>query len=199
MITPGKRSEASAMKSDTMLFDVEARFKGVVQMCRVVHLVLKDDRTYPNNETLPLMVYPGALNPPEQDPASAFESLFSANDWRGSWRNGIYSFHHYHSTAHEVLGVFSGTAKVQLGGETGIVQALNPGDVVVIPAGVAHKNLGSSPDLGVVGAYPAGQHPDLCTGKKGERPEADRSIRRVSLPQRDPVYGRNGPLKTHWG
>lgn len=186
------------MKSNTMLSGIEDRFKGIVRTCRAVHQILKDDRVFPNNETLPLVVYPRALDLPAQDPASAFESLFSSNDWRGSWRNGIYSFQHYHSTAHEVLGIFSGTAKVQLGGEDGIIQTVHPGDVVVIPAGVAHKNLGSSPDLGVVGAYPAGQHPDLCRGKADERPEADQNIRRVPLPQKDPVYGRNGLLISQW-
>ncbi len=29
----------------------------------------------------------------------------------------FFEFHHYHSTAHEVLVVYSGSAKVQLGGE----------------------------------------------------------------------------------
>lgn len=186
------------MKTNTMLSGVADRFRGIVRICRPVHHMVKDDRIFPNNATLPIVVYPGALDLPAQDPASAFESLFSANDWRGSWRNGIYSFQHYHSTAHEVLGVFSGTAKVQLGGENGIIQTVAAGDVVVIPAGVAHKNLVDSPDFGVVGAYPAGQHPDLCRGRAGERPEADQNIRRVPLPQKDPVYGRNGPLKIHW-
>ncbi len=24
--------------------------------------------------------------------------------WLGAWRDGIFAFHHFHSTAHEVLG-----------------------------------------------------------------------------------------------
>ena len=56
-----------------------------------------------------------------------------------------------------LLGVYSGTARVQLGGEGGMTHTIHPGDVIIIPAGVAHKNLGDSPDFGVVGAYPAGQ------------------------------------------
>jgi uncharacterized protein YjlB len=71
--------------------------------------------------------------------------------------------------------------------------------VVVIPAGVAHKNLGDRSDFGVVGAYPNGRHPDLLRGQTDERPEADQNIRRVPLPQKDPVYGKDGPLKIHWG
>lgn len=186
------------MTVNNMLSGVDPRFQAVVRTCRAACRVLQGDRTFPNNERLPLVLYPGALSLPDRDPASVFEALFSANKWESSWRNGIYRFHHYHSTAHEVLGVFSGTAKVQLGGEGGTIQTINPGDVIIIPAGVSHKNLGDSADFGVVGAYPAGQHPDLCSGKKNERPKADQNITRVPLPQKDPVYGQNGPLKRHW-
>jgi uncharacterized protein YjlB len=162
-----------------------------------IHL-LRDDGTYPNNAGLPVLIYPQAVELPVHDPASGFESLFSQHAWGGSWRNGVYPFHHYHSTAHEVLGVYSGTANVQLGGENGIVVPVSPSDVLLIPAGVAHKNLGASPDLGIVGAYPLGQRPDMCYGKSHERPQADERIAAVALPQADPVYGKNGPMQDHW-
>ncbi len=74
------------------------------------------------------------------------------------WRNGIYGFHHYHSTAHEVLGVYAGWTDVQFGGQAGIGVRLEKNDVVLIPAGVAHKNLAQSTGFGIVGAYPRGQH-----------------------------------------
>jgi uncharacterized protein YjlB len=160
---------------------------------------LAGDSTFPNNPALPLLAYQGAVALPERDPAALFEALFAANQWGGSWRNGVYGFHHYHSTAHEVLGVYSGNARIQLGGEGGIVQAVGPGDVVVIPAGVAHKNLGASPDFGVVGAYPRGQRPDMCYGRPGERPQADERIARVPHPLLDPVYGEGGALLVRWG
>src|SRR5438093_5666036 len=73
---------------------------------------LQDDGTFPNSR-LPLLIYREAVLMPEHDPAAVFEQLFAANGWVGFWRNGIYSYHHYHSTAHEVLGVYSGSAKVQ--------------------------------------------------------------------------------------
>ena len=153
--------------------------------------ILTDDGTFPNNANLPLLIYPGAL-------AGDAEKTFRRNGWGGTWRNGIYSYHHYHSTAHEVLGVVGGTARVQLGGPDGPSFDLAPGDVVVIPAGVAHKNLESSSDFAVVGAYPAGQDYDMNYGKPGERPAADRNIEQTPLPETDPVYGSLGPLHEHW-
>ena len=110
----------------------------------------------------------------------------------------MYGYHHYHSTAHEVLGVYGGTAEIQLGGEDGVVVSIARGDMVIIPAGVAHKNLGSSRDFRVVGAYPRGQRPDMNYGRAGERPRADENITRVVLPAIDPIYGSHGPLMKRW-
>jgi uncharacterized protein YjlB len=158
---------------------------------------LKDDGIFPNSR-FPSLFYRKAVLLPKRDPAATFERLFGMNGWHGAWRNGIYSYHHYHSTAHEVLGVYRGSAKVQLGGDHGIIQEIHPGDVVIIPAGVAHKNLGSSGDFGVVGSYPEGQDWDMNFGSTGERPQADNNIARVTLPKMDPVYGAAGPLLPRW-
>ncbi|MBN1127142.1 MAG: cupin domain-containing protein [Sedimentisphaerales bacterium] len=159
---------------------------------------LADDGTFPNNSILPLLVYPAVVRPYGDNVAGLFESLFIGNGWDGNWVNGIYDFHHYHSRAHEVLGVFSGSAQVQLGGPNGFVTEVHAGDVVVIPAGVAHKNLGSSRDFGVVGGYPNRQRPDMCYGRSGDRPAVDERIAVVGLPATDPVYGENGPLVQIW-
>ncbi|MGH6914567.1 MAG: cupin domain-containing protein, partial [Geminicoccales bacterium] len=134
-----------------------------------IHL-LEDDGSIPNNSKLPLMIYRSALRFGEHDPAGVCEGVFAAHGWGDAWRNGIYDFPHYHSTAHEVLGIARGRARVRLGGERGIVVTVEAGDVIVIPAGVGHQNRGSSPDLLVVGAYPRGQSFDLCRGEPGERP-----------------------------
>src|SRR5918911_97755 len=115
-----------------------------------------DDGRIPNNPRLPLLIYCGALEPDPSEPAATFETAFARNNWRGAWRNGIYDFHHYHSTSHEVLGIARGSVQVRLGGEAGLATRLEAGDVVVIPAGVGHKNEGSTPDLLAVGAYPDG-------------------------------------------
>lgn len=157
----------------------------------------EDDGRIPNNPTLPLLVYHGAPAP-GADPAADFESLFARNGWRGSWRDGVFPYHHYHSTAHEVLGVARGQATLRLGGERGVALRVRAGDVLVIPAGVGHKNEGADPDFLVVGAYPDGQDWDLCTGEPGERPGVLDNIRRVPLPAADPVHGAGGPLAEHW-
>jgi uncharacterized protein YjlB len=110
----------------------------------------------------------------------------------------VFGYHHYHSTAHEVLGIFRGHATVQFGGEQGVVLSVEKGDVVIIPAGVAHKNLECSRDFRAVGAYPDGQRPDTRYGKPGERPQVDSNIAQVPLPQADPVFGKQGELMTQW-
>lgn len=157
-----------------------------------------DDGAIPNNPSLPLLVYPSVLRLTGSDPASIAEQVFGANGWGDSWRNGIYPFPHYHSTAHEVLAICGGQAQVRFGGDQGVVLAVHAGDVVVIPAGVGHQNLGASADLLVVGAYPPKQPVDLCYGKAGERPQVLTNITQVSLPITDPVYGEAGPLLAIW-
>ena len=88
--------------------------------------------------------------------------------------------------------------RVQFGGEDGITLVAEAGDVLILPAGLAHKNLWSSHDFRVVGAYPQGTSWDMNYGKEGERPEADKNIARVPLPPTDPVYGKEGPLRKAW-
>lgn len=164
---------------------------------RVIAHRLESDGEIPNNPACALLAYPGAVDLPDGDPASAFEALFEANGWTGGWRNGIFPFHHYHSNAHEVLGIFSGSADVLLGGENGVVLTVRPGDVVIVPAGVGHKKLRESGGLGVVGAYPAGQSPDLCR-RAAAHDRSARNVAAVPLPARDPVFGAGGPLFEHW-
>ena len=162
-------------------------------------IALDDDGNIPNN-VLPLLVYQSAfdLDALRRESATLVQEIFRANNWVGSWVNGVFSYHHYHSTAHEVLGCFSGSATVQFGGPNGVEVTVNTGDVIVIPAGVAHKNLGCSGDFGGVGAYPPGQQTDLLAGRACERPRADENIARVPLPATDPVFGGDGPLLREW-
>lgn len=157
-----------------------------------------DDGRIPNSR-LPLLVFRSALAPGSADPAAAFERLFARHGWLGAWRDGIFAFHHFHSTTHEVLGVARGWAEVRFGGEAGATQHLAAGDVVVIPAGVGHKHERSSDDFLVVGAYPDGRDWDVRRGEPGERPTVMANLAAVPLPGQDPVHGADGPLLDAWG
>lgn len=152
----------------------------------------------PNNEDLPLLVYASAVDLDDADPAATLEALFERHGWTGCWRNGLFSFNHFHSTAHEVLGVYRGTLRAQFGGPGGIELDLGPGDVVVVPAGVAHKRIAMRGRLGLVGAYPRGQQPDLCEAGTGDARRHADSIEAVPLPPADPVLGTDGPLLECW-
>ena len=169
-----------------------------MQKENVEHLYIDDDGRFPNNPSIPLLLYRGAVDVSKNNGARSFETLFQENQWEGPWRNGVYGVHHYHSTAHEVLGVYSGFARVQFGGENGSVFEVFTGDVVVIPAGVSHKCVSASGDFRVVGAYPRGQSWDMNYGNEGERPQTDKNIASVPNPDTDPVYGERGPLKELW-
>ena len=156
-----------------------------------------DDGRVPNNPSLPLIVYRSALEIGPRCVADC-EKLFADNGWSGAWRNGVYAHHHYHSTAHEVLGIARGNARVRLGGEGGQTVELSAGDVVVIPAGIAHKREAASGDLLVIGAYPGGQRPDICRADIATHDRALAAIAAVPLPAADPVTGRTDPLLECW-
>ena len=147
------------------------------------------------NARLPLLVYKAAV---PADPA-AIETLFAANRWPPAWRDGVFSFHHFHSNAHEALGIARGSATVLFGGPNGQELTVSAGDVVVIPAGVAHCNQRQTDDLLIVGAYPDNAaQPDTFRGGAGEYETAVRNIAAVAAPAADPVGGGDGPLRTLW-
>lgn len=155
-----------------------------------------DDGGVPNTK-LPMLVYRAAVpaNP------EAIEQLFERNQWPPAWRDGVHPFHHFHSTAHEVLGVARGHGRVLFGGPNGKVMEIGAGDVVVLPAGTGHCRQSASDDLLIVGAYPAGERNrvDLCRGQPEEHDEAVRNIARVPRPGMDPVTGAEGAAVRLWG
>jgi uncharacterized protein YjlB len=157
----------------------------------VAHL-LAPSGAIPNHPRWPLLIYPNAVKPAAPE---AFESLFTRNRWPAAWRNGVFPFHHYHSNAHEALGVYEGEVTVQFGGEGGVTVIAKPGDVIVLPAGTGHKKLSSRGALGIVGAYPEESRADTCMA-----PFARQAAKaaEVALPACDPVYGPRGPLFEHW-
>jgi len=164
---------------------------------RIEEHLFADDGIVPNNPRLPLVVYRSVLEN-GSGAAEACEALFAANGWSGGWRGGVYPYHHYHSTAHEALGIVAGSALVRLGGDGGTVVPLHAGDVVVIPAGVAHKGEAASPELVIIGAYPGGRGPDMQVPGKADRPRVLANIAEVPMPATDPVGGASGPLLDRW-
>jgi uncharacterized protein YjlB len=163
-------------------------------MTEPLHFVFDDDGAIPNSR-LPLLVYRDAV---PADPA-AIERIFAANRWPPAWRNGVYEFHHFHSVAHEVLGVARGEVSVLFGGPHVQVLTVKAGDVVVIPAGVGHCNQGQTDDLLIVGAYPdTGPSPDTRRGRPAEHAEVVEAVGRVPMPGADPVAGMDGPLGRAW-
>ena len=123
--------------------------------------------------------------------ADSCRELFAEHDWVGSWVDGVFDFHHFHSTSHEVLGVVAGEAALELGGPQGRSFDVSAGDVLVLPAGTGHRRASARAGFTVVGAYPRGQEDyDLLRGEDPEEVAAARErIAALGAPPSDPVGG----------
>src|SRR4029450_377725 len=125
------------MKSDIAMYAVETIKRGLEDLTGMAQpkdrelrkriktrkpraTVFKDNNHIPNNPTLPFIYYRNVISlTGALDPAAVFERVFKANNWVGSWRNGIYDYVHYHPRTHEVLGIAAGRARVRFGGTHG--------------------------------------------------------------------------------
>jgi uncharacterized protein YjlB len=86
---------------------------------------------------------------------------------------------------------------VLFGGEEneGKIKArVEKGDVIIVPAGIAHRLLEEgSEGFEMVGSYPTGYEWDMCYGKDEEK-EKIQGIKGLEWFQKDPVYGDKGPV-----
>ena len=169
-----------------------------IQKMNILRHILPEDGQFPNNGLLPLLVYRQAFPSLDRGMAELIREILETNSWKDAWIDGIYDYHHYHSTAHEALVVLNGSARVQFGGPNGIPVTIEKGDVAIIPAGVAHKKIDDADGFSCMGAYPQGQQFDMNYGRGGERPKTDENIRNVPFPENDPLYGNDGPLVKNW-
>ncbi|AOC90658.1 cupin domain-containing protein [Bacillus amyloliquefaciens] len=156
-------------------------------------LYFEDDGCIPNNPNLPLVIYKAVFN---EETVREAETILRRHDWSNSWMGGVFPYHHFHSTTHEVLVAVKGNAVLRFGGEQGADVVLQTGDAAVIPAGTGHKKLSCSSDFTVIGAYPGGRQYDTKTEKNDRTLQ---EISRVPLPEHDPFTGKTEPLLKMWG
>ncbi|MGA1834600.1 cupin [Rhizobium wenxiniae] len=154
-------------------------------------IVFESSDWVPNNQRLPVLRYRVDVAEAEE-----FDALFAKYGWSGIWTNGVYDYQHYHTGAHEVLGVKRGSAKLLIGGPDGHAFSVLPGDCQVLPASTGHKNLGCSHDFQVIRCLPSGP----ARGHTALAP-AEEMLSRIAslpLPRTDPVQGISGILLDKW-
>ncbi|MCQ2010872.1 MAG: cupin domain-containing protein [Sporolactobacillus sp.] len=189
----GSNSASNTHSADKAKTSVSEQHEpqGQNNFVKVKTYTFKDDGTIPNNPYFQVLVYPGAF----KGRTGQIVNTFKKNNWGNNWVDGVFPFHHFHSTSHEVLGVISGHATLMIGGEKGKKLKVSAGDVLVLPAGTGHKRLSASSDFSIAGGYPNGQDYDTQTK---ETPTFKKNISKVGKPKQDPVYGNRGPLLTIW-
>ncbi|ORY61369.1 uncharacterized protein BCR38DRAFT_439984 [Pseudomassariella vexata] len=173
----------------------------------------------PNNR-LPVLVYRGVL-PTPLDEGTASEAL-QLNGWvkKGTW--GTITVKHFHPNTHECYGIFQGASELVFGeggadeSGKGIRCHVRAGDVVVVPAGVAHASVATEEEGGTqnesgdghkpykyIGVYPEGApHWRSELGNRmlsSEDEDLTNEVASVAAPSADPVYGPHGPLMDIWG
>lgn len=158
---------------------------------------IADDGIFPNS-IFPVLYYPNGLQLPVLFSSLHVKNIFEKNHWSNNWRSGIYTYNHYHSTTHEAMAIIKGKTTIQLGGDNGIKLTIQKGDVLVIPAGVAHKNLGNEKDVIAIGAYPGGRDYDMNYGDPAERPATDNKIKKLPVPSSDPLFGNTNGVPKIW-
>lgn len=164
---------------------------------QIINQVVKSNGNFPNNTHYPFLIYKQTLHLENSSTAEVIYFL-EQHQWKKAWIDVIYNFHHYHSNTHEVLIIFEGYGKIEIGGPNGYIYEIEKGDVVFNPAGVSHKSIELSDDFKCVGAYPFDIKYNMYYGNDDERPKVDEQIKKVPLPEEDPIFGSNGLLFNYW-
>lgn len=165
----------------------------------IISIELQKNQHFPNSK-YPVLIYKQALQLPKQKNRASViaQQIFNRNGWSNSWRNGVYNFHHYHSSTHECMAITMGKVHIIVGGPKGKKVELLQNDVIILPAGVGHRCISSSEDFVCVGAYPQGKDYDINYGTELELKKAMKNIHNLSVPAKDPIFGKHGFLKTFW-
>ncbi|WP_395396405.1 cupin (plasmid) [Novosphingobium sp. BL-8A] len=150
----------------------------------------------PNNQRLPVLIYRDVEGGDCETVAKAFERRFREHGWPPRWRDTIFDYHHYHSTAHEALGIASGSGTLMIGGPGTLMIHVVGGDCLVLPAGTGHCLISASRDFLVVGAYPCGQDWDICR-ESPSKAALDR-IRTMPPADRNPLDGQPFKGGSRW-
>jgi uncharacterized protein YjlB len=168
-------------------------------------MVLRFERTKAvPNSTLPVLVYKRAIaisgSPLEPRLEERLRALVLRHGWNVDWieSDAVYRYTHYHSTAHEVLVVLDEVAELRLGGANGKEVRVGPGDLIAIPAGVAHRRISGNKDFRVAGLYTDGSAWDLLRQTRRDYKLALQNLPGVELPIADPFYGKDGSLMQYW-
>jgi len=154
---------------------------------KLSRVFLQADGTFPNNPDHPVMMVLAAFH---GTTAQAQALLTGGNQWTSPWIWGIYPFHHYHSTAWELLLCIDGQADIQLGGPSGPELSVTKGDWMLIPPGVAHKQLRDNGHFNLLGSYPMeGCSGPVDTLKGSPTQEQVVNMQACAAPQKAPIMG----------
>ena len=144
--------------------------------------------TIPNHPGFPVLVYRGTGM---RDPMTA-RSRFAEHGWGGSWVDGVFDYHHFHSTSHEVLAVVAGGRRSSSAARRARRSRSRRATSSSSPPAPGTGGRGATARSRVVGAYPAGQEDyDLLRGDDpAEVADARERIAALGAPPEDPSAAR---------
>lgn len=157
------------------------------QTISVERVYLDDDGTFANNDMYPTLLLKSVFDGTQ---AEGVRRITNDGKWTPPWAWGIFEYHHYHSRAWELLLCVRGEASVQLGEPTGPTVSISRGDSVLVPPGVAHKQLNANGGFTLLGAYPTHDFDgsiDTLTGLPTA--EQRNRIKACFVPLTEPITG----------